>query len=80
MRKGMLEELDAKLERIGKLEVEESGKVMKQCKWTDIYKEDLGPDVRPRKPMILGGEGQQWVGIVSSVSGRLPRSESTNGD
>ena len=56
MRKGMLKELDDKLERIGKLEVEESGKVMKQCKLTDIYKEDLGPDVRPRKPMILGGE------------------------
>ena len=51
----MLKELDDKLERIGKLEVEESGKVMKQCKLTDIYKEDLGPDVRPRKPMILGG-------------------------
>ena len=37
LRKGMLKELDDRLESIGKLEVEESGKVLEQCKWTDIY-------------------------------------------
>ena len=40
MRKGMLKELDDRLESMGKLEVEESGKVLEQCKWTDIYQED----------------------------------------
>ena len=47
---------------MGKLEVEESGKVLEQCKWMDIYQEDLEPDVRPRKPMFMGGEDSSGWG------------------